>query len=32
MNSQHRRVWSVIHTVVDLHRCHDGTATVLQLD
>ena len=32
MNKQRRRVWSILHTVVDLCRCHDGTATVLQFD
>jgi hypothetical protein len=32
MVNQRRRVWSIIHTVVDFYRCHDGTATVLQFD
>jgi hypothetical protein len=32
MNKQRRRVWSILHTVADLGRCHDGTATVIQFD
>jgi hypothetical protein len=32
MVNQHRRIWSIIHTVVDFYRCHHGTATVLQFD
>jgi hypothetical protein len=30
MNKQRRRVWSILRTVVDLCRCHDGTATINQ--
>jgi hypothetical protein len=32
VNNQRRRVWSILRTVVDLCRCHDGTATVIQFD
>ena len=31
INNQHA-FWSVVQTVVDLYRCHDGTATVLRFD
>ncbi len=32
MHNQRRRVRSIIHTVVVVYRCHDGTATVLRFD
>jgi hypothetical protein len=32
IDNQRRRVWSIIHTVVDVYRCQDGTATILPFD
>ena len=32
IQNQHRRVWSIVPTVDDVYRCHDGTANVLRFD